>query len=60
MLAQAGLISGRHCGDVERARGWFTRLATIAPAHPSLHACDAIADTPVSARRGSRRERLPG
>jgi tetratricopeptide (TPR) repeat protein len=40
-LAQAGLVLWRNVGDLMRARGWFEKLAAVAPDHPNLLAFEA-------------------
>ncbi len=37
-VAQAGLVAWRQLGNLMRARGWFEKLAEMAPEHPSVHA----------------------
>ncbi|MFO0614054.1 MAG: tetratricopeptide repeat protein [Polyangiaceae bacterium] len=38
LLAQAGLVAWRNMGNLIRARTWFEKLASVAPAHPALQA----------------------
>ncbi|MBK8941677.1 MAG: hypothetical protein IPM79_29755 [Polyangiaceae bacterium] len=37
-VAQAGLVAWRNMGNLMRARGWFEKLAALAPEHPAVGA----------------------